>query len=109
MVYSLAIQPDGKVVLGGNFSSLGGQAHNNFARVDGDGSLDAAFTADAAMDWEDFEHLIREMFAKEFTHGGGGVKITRASRDGGVDAVPFGPDPAQAGTSERGRSVHREA
>jgi restriction system protein len=51
----------------------------------------------AAMDWEDFEHLIRELFEKEFESGGGEVKITQASRDGGVDAVAFDPDPIRGG------------
>ena len=51
----------------------------------------------AAMDWEDFEHLIRELFEKEFQSNGGEVKITQASRDGGVDAVAFDPDPIRGG------------
>lgn len=51
----------------------------------------------AAMDWEDFEHLIRELFEKEFTVNGGEVKITQASRDGGVDAIAFDPDPIRGG------------
>ena len=51
----------------------------------------------AAMDWEDFEQLIREVFEKEFSSGGSEVKITRASRDGGVDAVVFDPDPLRGG------------
>lgn len=51
----------------------------------------------AAMDWEDFEHLIRELFQKEFSQNGGEVKITQASRDGGVDAVAFDPDPIRGG------------
>jgi restriction system protein len=51
----------------------------------------------AAMDWEDFEHLIREIFEKEFSSGGGEVKVTQASRDGGVDAVAFDPDPIRGG------------
>lgn len=51
----------------------------------------------AAMDWEDFEHLIREVFAKEFSSSGGEVKVTQASRDGGVDAVAFDPDPIRGG------------
>lgn len=51
----------------------------------------------AAMDWEDFEHLIREIFAREFSQNGGEVKITQASRDGGVDAVAFDPDPIRGG------------
>jgi restriction system protein len=51
----------------------------------------------AAMDWEDFEHLIRELFEEEFSVDGGEVKVTRASRDGGVDAVAFDPDPLRGG------------
>jgi restriction system protein len=51
----------------------------------------------AAMDWEDFENLIREVFEKEFNRNGGEVKITQASRDGGVDAVAFDPDPIRGG------------
>lgn len=51
----------------------------------------------AAMDWEDFEHLIRELFEKEFSQGDSEVRITRASSDGGVDAVVFDPDPIRGG------------
>ena len=51
----------------------------------------------AAMDWEDFEHLIRELFEKELAQSGGEVKVTQASRDGGVDAVAFDPDPIRGG------------
>lgn len=51
----------------------------------------------AAMDWQDFEHLIREIFEKEFSTNGGEVKVTQASRDGGVDAIAFDPDPIRGG------------
>lgn len=51
----------------------------------------------AAMDWQDFEHLIREVFEKEFSSTGGEVKVTQASRDGGVDAIAFDPDPIRGG------------
>ncbi|MCF8453984.1 MAG: restriction endonuclease [Pedobacter sp.] len=51
----------------------------------------------ASMDWEDFEHLIREIFEKEFSSNGGEVKVTQASRDGGVDAIAFDPDPIRGG------------
>ncbi len=51
----------------------------------------------AAMDWQDFENLIRELFEKEFAPEGGEVKITRVSRDEGVDAVIFDPDPIRGG------------
>lgn len=51
----------------------------------------------ATMDWEDFEHLTRELFEKEFSSNGSEVKVTQASRDGGVDAVVFNPDPIHGG------------
>lgn len=51
----------------------------------------------AAMDWEEFEHLVRELFEKEFASRGGEVKVTRSSSDGGVDAVAFDPDPITGG------------
>lgn len=51
----------------------------------------------AAIDWKDFENLISEVFGQEFSGNGGEVKITQASRDGGVDAVAFDPDPIRGG------------
>jgi restriction system protein len=66
------------------------------ASYDVSGSLDNT-TNLAAMHWEDFEHLIRELFEKEFAQSGGEVKITQASRDGGVDVVAFDPDPIRGG------------
>lgn len=67
--------------------------------VDGYNVIDSFDTSTnlAAMDWEDFEHLIRELFEKEFMSSGGEVKVTQASRDGGVDAVAFDPDPIRGG------------
>jgi restriction system protein len=54
----------------------------------------------ATMDWQDFEHLIREWLAKEFGgKEGSEVRITRASRDRGVDAVILDPDPLRGGKS----------
>ena len=60
------------------------------------GELDEGMNL-AAMDWQDFENLIREIFEQEFSAPGGEVKITRTSRDGGVDAVAFDPDPIRGG------------
>lgn len=51
----------------------------------------------AEMPWEDFEHLVRELFSKIFSKEGGEVNVTRASRDGGVDAIAFDPDPIRGG------------
>jgi restriction system protein len=51
----------------------------------------------AAMPWEEFEQLIRQVFGQVFSARGGEVKVTQASRDGGVDAVAFDPDPIGGG------------
>jgi len=51
----------------------------------------------AAMDWLDFENLVRELFEAEFAVSGGEVKVTQASADKGVDAVAFDPDPIRGG------------
>ena len=66
---------------------------DSYAVVDG---LDEGYNL-AAMDWEDFEHLIREVFERAFAETGGEVKVTQASRDGGIDAVIFDPDPLRGG------------
>ena len=51
----------------------------------------------ATMEWESFEHLVRQIFEREFVTEGGEVKVTQASRDGGVDAIAFDPDPIRGG------------
>lgn len=51
----------------------------------------------ATMPWEDFEHLVRQLFEWMFTSDGIEVKVTRASRDRGVDAIMFDPDPVRGG------------
>jgi restriction system protein len=51
----------------------------------------------AAMPWEDFEHLVRQLFKWEFGHNGVEVKVFRLSRDHGVDAVMYDPDPLRGG------------
>ncbi|MEL7597665.1 MAG: restriction endonuclease, partial [Clostridiaceae bacterium] len=47
----------------------------------------------AMIDWQDFEHLMAEFFEKEFKEGDTEVKVTRSSKDGGVDAVIFDSNP----------------
>jgi len=42
-VYALAVQPDGKIVVGGEFSSVNNTPRSNLARLNPDGSLDASF------------------------------------------------------------------
>lgn len=42
-VYTIALQPDGSVILGGTFTLLGGQTRSNLGRVDANGLLDISF------------------------------------------------------------------
>lgn len=49
------------------------------------------------MEWKDFEVLVRDLFDKMFAVQGAQVEVTRASRDQGVDAVIFDPDPLMGG------------
>jgi restriction system protein len=51
----------------------------------------------ASISWAEFEHLIRDLFEKEFASSSAEVHVTRASRDGGVDVVVFDTDPVRGG------------
>ena len=42
-VFAVAVQPDGRVLLGGAFNSINGAARSGIARLNSDGSLDADF------------------------------------------------------------------
>jgi uncharacterized delta-60 repeat protein len=41
--YAIAIQTDGKIIIGGHFVSVGGQPRNHVARLNTDGTLDTSF------------------------------------------------------------------
>src|SRR5438309_6604626 len=47
-VYSIAVQPDGKIVIGGGFASVNGQSRTNIGRLNSDGTLDMSFYPSAA-------------------------------------------------------------
>jgi restriction system protein len=51
----------------------------------------------ASMDWQEFEILVRDIFEKEFSSAGAEVKVTQSSRDKGVDAIIYDPDPIKGG------------
>src|SRR4029077_1308393 len=51
-VVAIAVQPDGKILVGGNFTTLGGggtgtTTRNRIGRLNADGSLDTTFNPDA--------------------------------------------------------------
>jgi uncharacterized delta-60 repeat protein len=44
-VFTLAVQSDGKILIGGDFTSFNGTSRNRFARLNSDGTLDTTFLA----------------------------------------------------------------
>ena len=46
-VYPLAVQADGKILVGGTFTTLGGQTRNKIGRVNADGTVDSGFNTGA--------------------------------------------------------------
>jgi len=46
-IYSLLLQPDGRILAGGTFTNLAGQPRNRLGRLNPDGTLDTTFNAGA--------------------------------------------------------------
>ena len=44
--YAVAVQADGKILIGGSFANIGGVNHRSIARLNANGTLDATFNAD---------------------------------------------------------------
>ena len=42
-VFAVTVQPDGKVLVGGQFTAVNGTSRNNIARLNANGSLDSSF------------------------------------------------------------------
>lgn len=43
LIHAVALQSDGKIVIGGNYTDFNGMPRNRIARLNGDGSLDTSF------------------------------------------------------------------
>ena len=94
-VYTMLVQPDGKIVLAGDFTTLGGVTRNNIARLNSNGSLDAGFNPNAggtvysATLQTDGKIVIGGSF---FGVGGGSVNyLARVNADGTRD-MGFNPN-----------------
>ena len=94
-VLSMALQPDEKIVIGGDFSSYNGIPHNRIARVNADGSLDTSFDPGTALGGVTNPSVRavsiqpdgKIMIAGDFTVYNGAVRnrIARLNGDGGLD------------------------
>jgi uncharacterized delta-60 repeat protein len=93
-VFAMAVQTDGKIVVGGAFTTLAGQPRNHIARLNADGTLDPGFNPNADGDvvslnvQEDGKILV----GGSFTHLGGIAQshIARLNANGTLD-LNFNP------------------
>ena len=90
VVRSIAVQPDGKIIIGGNFTSVHGEPHANVARLNADGSVDPSFTAstnyyvDSVAVQADGKIVLGGQFAK--VNDTGRSYLARLTEDGKLDA-----------------------
>jgi uncharacterized delta-60 repeat protein len=102
-VTSLAVQSDGRILLGGGFTTVNGAFRERIARLYGDGSLDAAFrTSPGPNDWVESIALQsdgRILIAGNFVTVGGAAcgRVARLVAD---EPPPFLPVISQAPSSE---------
>jgi len=57
-IYGIAVQADGKVVIGGRFTSYGGSSRRYLARVNVDGSVDSAFDTSTGMNTNGYVYAL---------------------------------------------------
>lgn len=61
-INAIALQPDGKLLVGGNFTSFNGTTRNSLVRLNADGSLDASYTIGAG-----FNSYVWDIYANSDT------------------------------------------
>ncbi|RTY96175.1 T9SS sorting signal type C domain-containing protein [Flavobacterium sp. GSP27] len=90
-VYALAVQPDGKIIVGGNFTSYNGVLKNRIARLLPDGTLDSSFNTGSGTDaivenillLPDGKIVLGGQFS--FFNGISYNRIVRLNADGSID------------------------
>ncbi|MCX6878768.1 MAG: choice-of-anchor D domain-containing protein [Verrucomicrobia bacterium] len=93
--YSLALQADGKILVGGSFTTMDGAARNRIARLNADGSLDTGFNPNASS--EVYCLVVQAdgkiLMSGSFTTVGGVLRnrIARLNADGSLD-TGFNPN-----------------
>ncbi len=92
-VRAIAVQPDGKIIIGGTFGRVGGVYRNHLARLNADGSVDQSFGLTAAASGGQVNSIVLQPDGKILVAGlfvGSGssiiVNITRLNSDGTTDA-----------------------
>ena len=99
LVLATAVQPDGKIIIGGSFTSYNGVAQNRLARLNADGSLDSSFAVgngannqiNAIALQPDGKVIIAGWFT--FVNGQIRIRVARLHPNGSVD-LSFNPSGA---------------
>jgi uncharacterized delta-60 repeat protein len=102
-VRAIALQSDGKIIIGGEFTTYSGTGRNYIARLNADGSLDATFDpgsgANGTIQTMALQSDGKTLIGGDFTtyNGTGRNRIARLSADGSLDAS-FNPGTGANGT-----------
>ena len=106
-IYALARQPDGKILIGGDFTSYNGTARNRIARLSSDGALDTTFNPGAAFDDTVYDILVQPdgsiMAGGRFTSydGTSRNRLVRIQSSGTIDTSFANPTYAAGGNGIR--------
>ncbi|MCX6936962.1 MAG: hypothetical protein NTU80_03550 [Verrucomicrobia bacterium] len=90
-IYALVRQPDGKILIGGSFTSYNGTARNRIARLNSDGSLDPTFDPGSGADAVVYAVLVQPdgavLIGGSFSHYNGTARngLVRLDRTGAQD------------------------
>jgi uncharacterized delta-60 repeat protein len=93
IVQSFAVQPDGKIIVGGSFTTFNGATANRIVRLNENGSIDSSFNTGTGMNGSlDVMLLMADgklMVAGGFTQINGTVvnRIARLNSDGSIDGT----------------------
>ena len=95
-VYSVGLQSDGKILLGGGFTQIGATVINRIARLNTDGTIDSAFTPGGGADGTVWSLLLQSdgkiLIAGDFAACDGTARgrVARLNADGTLDGL-FNP------------------
>ena len=91
-INTIAIQNDGKIIIAGQLNSYNGALNNRIARLNDDGSVDAAFYSGSGANYEIFATAVQNdgkiIIAGNFTsYNGTAIKrVARLNTNGTIDA-----------------------
>jgi len=91
IVWSIAVQSDGKILAGGNFSSYNGTSTNRIARLNSNGSIDTSFSVGSGLNGGVYSMAVQSdgkvLVGGQFTsyNGTSTNYIVRLNTDGSID------------------------